>query len=51
MEELKKKIQEYDNLLDELTTRALKGTIEQDSKDWYRLDELKEDIKHLALLI
>jgi hypothetical protein len=51
MENLKAKIKEYDNLLDNLTERALNGTIEKDSPDWGDLDVIKEEIKKLALLI
>ena len=51
MEKLKKKISEYDRLLDELVERALNDDIEKDSEEWSKLDDIKNEVKALALLL
>ena len=51
MEELKKKISEYDKLLDELVERAINDDIEKDSKEWSKLNDIQNEVKALALLL
>ena len=51
MLELQKKIEEYYRVMDELVDRALENKITVDHKDWRKLDELKQQVKELAILI
>jgi hypothetical protein len=44
MDELKKKIAEYDRLLDLLVERALNSDIEKDSVEWSKLGDIKNEI-------